>query len=236
MVSPAVQGLTLTLVTGMRVRIAPGITSVSGAKLNISLTRSELKKAQVYRGPLSIFLDPNASRWCSDLMQETEVIPGAILNKGFTLIEILVVLLIVGITTGFALMAFGDFGEKRSIIVAAEQFTQYVKLVQQQAILETSTLGINITDNGYQVLRFKSPASWSSMPMKSIFHRQHFPKGLVIGLKNTNHKRGIPAIIINSSGDMTEFTLDFGTAKQPSIAMITGQRNGTITLQRIKSP
>lgn len=154
-------------------------------------------------------------------------------NKGFTLIEILVVLLIIGITMGFALMSFGDFGEKRRIIVAAEQFTQYVKLVQQQAILETSTLGINFKNDSYQVLRFKAPASWSPLPAKSIFHRQHFPRGLVINLKKANTKPGTPIIIINSSGDMTPFTLDFGTSKQSSLATINGLRNGTIS---VKSP
>ena len=70
----------LSKIVALELRIAPGITSVSGAKLDTILMRSDLKKAQVYRGPLSIFSDPNASRWCSDLMLETEVIPGAILS------------------------------------------------------------------------------------------------------------------------------------------------------------
>lgn len=157
-------------------------------------------------------------------------------NKGFTLIEILVVLLIIGITMGFAVMSFGDFGEKRGIIVAAEQFTNYVKLVQQQAILETSTLGIRIHDNGYQVLRFQAPASWVPLPLNSIFHRHHFPKGLVVHLHNIENKQGNPAIIINSSGDMTPFVLDFGSAKQTAISTITGKSNGSITLHSMTSP
>lgn len=155
---------------------------------------------------------------------------------GFTLIEILVVIFIIGITLGFALMAFGDFGEKRSIIVAAEQFTNYVKLVQQQAILETSTLGLNINPQGYQVVRFQAPASWSPIHKKSIFHQQHFPKGLVLSLKNTNHQPGMPAIIINSSGDMTPFTLDFGTVKQASIVTVMGMHNGAIISKTMASP
>ena len=155
-------------------------------------------------------------------------------NQGFTLIEILVVILIVGITLGFALMAFGDFGEKRRIIVAAEQFNAYVKLVQQQAILETSTLGINIHKNGYQILRFQPPDKWVFMSSRSIFHDQYFPRGLVINLRNNTKKRGNPTIIINSSGDMTAFTLDFGSTTQAAMMTLVGTRSGTLHLS--KSP
>ncbi len=46
-------------------------------------------------------------------------------NKGFTLIEILIVIVIIGITIGFALLAFGDFGESKRIIAALEQVEKY---------------------------------------------------------------------------------------------------------------
>jgi len=157
-------------------------------------------------------------------------------NKGFTLIEILVVVLIIGITLGFAMMAFGDFGEKRRIVISAEQFANYVKLVQQQAILETSTLGISFKNNTYQVLRFQPPSSWSPMQATHIFRQQQFPKGVMINLRHAKIKPGTPTIIINSSGDMTAFTLDFGTAKEASLATIIGARNGALTVQTVKSP
>ena len=156
--------------------------------------------------------------------------------KGFTLIEILVVLLIIGITCGFALIAFGDFGEKRRIIVAAEQFINNVKLVQQQAILDSSTLGIRFNHNSYQIVRFQVPASWTSMPANSIFHRHPFPKGLVIHWRGITTQRGAPAIIIYSSGDMTPFTLDIGTTKHTSIGTVSGSSNGAMLLQSTPSP
>lgn len=155
---------------------------------------------------------------------------------GFTLIEILVVLLIIGITMGFALLAFGDFGSTRRIIVAAEHFKSYVKLVQQQAILETSTFGINFKTDGYQVLRFTPPASWTPMPIKSIFHRQHVVKDLVISIERTSSNRANPAIIINSAGDMNAFTIDFGSTKQTIITRIVGMPNGTILLKNVPKP
>lgn len=156
--------------------------------------------------------------------------------KGFSLIEILVVLLIVGITMGFAMMAFGDFGETRRITVTAEQFIQYVKLAQQQAILETRTLGIAFNNNSYQVLHLSQQGNWSPMGDKHIFHRQQFPKELSYRFRNTIIKHRTPQIIINASGDMTAFTLDFGTNKQTVIATISGASNGAITIQTNKSP
>ena len=41
-------------------------------------------------------------------------------NKGFTLIEVMVVVVIIGITIGFAMLSFGDFGQSRRLLTAAE--------------------------------------------------------------------------------------------------------------------
>ena len=156
-------------------------------------------------------------------------------NKaGFTLIEILVVLLIIGITVGFALLAFGDFGSKRRMVVAAEQFVNYVKFTQQAGILKTSTLGIQLRENGYEVLQFQSPNHWQSMPKNSVFHAQHFPNNALIHF-NAAEKTG-PQIIINASGDMTTIQLNIGSKEQPHIAIIIGKQNGTVSLQLLDAP
>lgn len=157
-------------------------------------------------------------------------------SKGFTLIEILVVVLIIGITLGFALLAFGDFGSKRRIVMAAEQFVNYVKLVQQQAIVETSTLGISINQNSYQVLRFQTPSNWQLMPQKSIFHQQRFPDNAIVHIDQPAQIKGTPQIIINASGDMTAFKLNFGSAKDIDIATVVADHNGTVALQLATSP
>ena len=157
-------------------------------------------------------------------------------SHGFTLIEILVVVLIIGITLGFALLAFGDFGSKRRIVMAAEQFVNYVKFVQQQAILETSTLGISLNKNNYQVLRFQTPTDWQVMPQKNIFREQHFPDNAVVSIETTTNRKGAPQIIINSSGDMTPFKLNISSERQINIASVIGKSNGTIAIQLLQAP
>ena len=157
-------------------------------------------------------------------------------KRGFTLIEILVVLLIVGITLGFALLAFGDFGSKRRIITAAEQFVNYVKFAQQQAILETSTLGISLNRNSYQILRYQASSNWQPVSNKRVFHAQHFPDSAIVHMESNVKKMGNPQIIINASGDMTSFTLNFGSAKQVNIANVIGKHDGSVALQILSAP
>jgi general secretion pathway protein H len=155
---------------------------------------------------------------------------------GFTLIEILVVVLIVGITMGFALLAFGDFGSSKRIMMAAEQFVNYVKFVQQEAILETSTLGVRIQQNNYEALRFQPPANWQSMPKTNVFRQQHFPTNATLQLEGSLHKTGSPQIIINSSGDITPFRLNIGSENKANIVMVVGSSNGSVNIQVPPSP
>ncbi|HAU0871584.1 TPA: prepilin-type N-terminal cleavage/methylation domain-containing protein [Legionella pneumophila] len=165
-----------------------------------------------------------------------KLVTGMTTHKGFTLIEILIVIVIIGITLGFALIAFGDFGESRRIQFSAEQLANTLSLAQQQAILESSTLGLKIDNTSYQILKFQDQAGWNPISNKGIFKLYNFPKNVVISLKtNQKHTRGYPAIIIAPSGDMTPFTIEFGTDKEKWIAKLTGSHNGDLDFTMAKS-
>ncbi|WP_182349834.1 type II secretion system minor pseudopilin GspH [Legionella resiliens] len=150
-------------------------------------------------------------------------------NQGFTLIEILIVLVIIGITVGFALVAFGDFGESRRILFSAEQLVNTLRLAQQQAILGTSTLGLRIDNNGYQVFQLYNNAQWKPISDKGVFKMTYFPQDTRIILKTSSSTPvGVPPIIISASGDMTPFTLNFGSKQDNNLALLIGKRNGEL--------
>jgi len=156
-------------------------------------------------------------------------------NQGFTLIEILIVLVIIGITFGFALIAFGDFGESRRVLFSAEQLANTLRLAQQQAILETGTLGLRIDNISYQVLQLNNNAQWKPISEKGVFKMTYFPQGTHITLKTNNATSiGTPAIIISASGDMTPFTLNFGI-KQENLGSLIGKRNGELQLNLVRT-
>lgn len=151
-------------------------------------------------------------------------------NSGFSLVEILVVVLILGIMMSIAVMAFGDFGHSRQVLACAQQFENYLKLVRQQAILQASPLGIELHPHSYQVVQFSSDGLWVPVINSPIFKVQYIPKNTTLVLEpSTNHKNN-PAIMIDTSGDLTPFTLHFLSEKQHRIATVLGTFNGSITL------
>lgn len=153
-------------------------------------------------------------------------------NQGFTLIEIMIVIVIIGITVGFALIAFGDFGESKRIVFAAEQLVNNLHLAQQQAILETRTLGLRIDNKGYQILQLQNNTQWSSLSNKGIFKVTYFPPNTVITLNISNRPPiGAPPILITSSGEMTPFTLTIGSAKESNLVVLMGSRNGDLKIK-----
>ena len=154
-------------------------------------------------------------------------------NKGFTLIEILIVIVIIGITVGFALIAFGDFGESKRILFAAEQFENILHLAQQEAILENNTFGLRIDNKNYQILKFIPPSKWQTSAAKNLYKPHSFPKNMVIKLSTSfKARKNGPSIIIDSSGDLSAFTLTFGSDKEQTIATLTGSENGDLNFTK----
>jgi len=147
-------------------------------------------------------------------------------QRGFTLIEILVVVLIISITLGFAMLSFGDFGEKRRIITAARHFAHYISYVRQEAMLESSTLGVRVNQQGYEALRLREPNRWQSI--RGVFHYQAFPTHMILQVKQPHQVNRAPMIIIDAAGDMTPFAISFGTTQQPQLIDVIGKIDGSI--------
>lgn len=151
-------------------------------------------------------------------------------QRGFTLLEIMIVILIVSITLTFALLSFGDFGNKRRIIVAAEQFMQYFKLIQQQAILEAGTLGVKLSPQGYQVFRYDNKGYWTVMNEKKIFSFQTIPNAASLDWTTARHVKNEPEIIFHPSGDMSAFTVFFNSRDKTKLITIQGAHDGRLTM------
>lgn len=134
--------------------------------------------------------------------------------NGFTLIEILIVLLIIGIILSFAVVSFGDFGAKRTALVACEQFNEYLRLIQQQAILTNTSFGVNI--DGSSCLAFPLERNDNTQTKSPIPRLHRFPANIIVNFTNKSWQTK-PQIIIQPDGSMTEFKIAFGSKTKPNL-------------------
>jgi len=151
-------------------------------------------------------------------------------KKGFTLIEVLVVLVIIGITLGFAMLSFGDFGRARRLVTQSESIFAEFKSIQQQAMLESATYGLQITPQGYQIMRFDSLKNWQPATSVFLIKPHPFPKGATVQFESSQNKKK-PSVIIYSTGELTPFRLSFGTSKNLYFVQIIGEESGRLTFK-----
>ena len=78
-----------------------------------------------------------------------------IFNAGFSLLELLVVIVIIGIAVSFATLTFGDNQAKR-MSHKSQQLAALIELAKEQAIFNSQELGLLFTKNSYTFYKLGS--------------------------------------------------------------------------------
>ena len=145
------------------------------------------------------------------------------LNKGFTLIEIMVVVVIVAVLISAVALSFPPVGDKL-LKENANRFTALISLAQDEAILQSTELAVEITPSGYSFYQNEgnSWVSFNDVP----FSKRQLPAeistklyldGISIDLKDRDKDK--PQIVILSSGEMTPFTYTLQFKDQSEIKL-----------------
>lgn len=145
-------------------------------------------------------------------------------QKGFTLIELMVVLVIVGIITAMASLAFYRADSERGM-VALTTFDRALIAMREQSILRQQALGVYLTDNGYVVYEIhpnkkggiaKTPIPDNSLDMPDAFAgrwQMNLTKGAFMtkGMNGiTTQPKNAPILAISPQGMMTPIAFTFG--------------------------
>ena len=147
----------------------------------------------------------------------------------FTLIEILVVIFIIGIMIGLVTLSLGDFGVGKRIQIAANTFEEYMVLLEDIAIIESTMYSIRIEKEGCSTYRWRNN-QWQLLPSPGIFKKKSFPTQAVARLITSSKNK---EIIIQSDGSITPFTLNFSN-KNALVTQVIGQKSGQV--QTIQVP
>lgn len=141
-------------------------------------------------------------------------------NAGFTLIEVLVVLFIIGTVVAAATLTFGDSQADR-MKHRSEQIAALIDFAKERAIFNTDELGIHFTNNSYSFYVLKSSTDdnkkieWQSIDNDKLLRERTLPDGLEfevflegIKIAFTKKDKVKPHVYIFSDGSVTPFEVN----------------------------
>ncbi|HEY1076326.1 MAG TPA: prepilin-type N-terminal cleavage/methylation domain-containing protein [Fontimonas sp.] len=179
-------------------------------------------------------------------------------SSGFTLVEILVVVVIVGIMLTFATLAIDSSGDRAiedKLVTEAERMEQLFKLGEEEAELKGIEIGFIHTSTDYAFLVVGPDGDWIPFTEGPLRPRP-IPQPLAFALRVENRpvapaqslpeapsddeKKAsdpskpevVPQVMLLSSGEITPFTLDLTTPALPVHYRLTATLLGEISKER----
>jgi general secretion pathway protein H len=173
-------------------------------------------------------------------------------SKGFTLVEILVVVVIMAIVISLAVLSIGITGRDTQLDEESRRIEGLVGLLHERALLEGRDFGLRIEPDAYEFLVYV-PAHdrWERMNQDKEFRHRTLPKGVTFQLQLdsqtvvlkptdpnllTNQVLSNPQIAIAASGEGTPFRLTLQRAQSNAKASVDGDALGKISRESSDHP
>jgi general secretion pathway protein H len=104
-------------------------------------------------------------------------------SRGFTLIEIMIVVVIIGVISAGVLLSVNLTGKDRDLDKESERLLTLVKYAREQAELQTREYGVIFHDDGYQFVAYDTRRGrWREVYEDEILRLRKLPDGLDVKL------------------------------------------------------
>lgn len=161
-------------------------------------------------------------------------------NRGFTLIEILVVVIIIGITVSFAVLSIGGSDYQELLQEEASRLRALIQLAGEEAIVQNAEYAVSFNDDEYTFLMLDDEGKeWLPLENDSMLRTRTLPEGIYmelesveeLGTLNTESDEFVPHVFLLSSGETTPFSLAFHATDIDEYYVLTGDPVGQLELQ-----
>jgi general secretion pathway protein H len=165
-------------------------------------------------------------------------------SKGFTLVEILVVVVIMAIVISLAVLSIGTTGRDAQLDEESRRIEGLVGLLHERALLEGRDFGLRIEPAAYEFVVYDSRRDrWMTFDQEHEFRHRDLPKGVsfqleldsqIVVIKPMDRKLAsdappAPQLAIAASGEGTPFRLTLLRDGTGSRASVDGDALGKIT-------
>jgi len=160
--------------------------------------------------------------------------------SGFTLLEILVVVVIIGIITTMAVVSTRVLGGDHEMDQETKRFVAVLSQAREDAMLEGRDVGLRVDARGYDFLRYDSRRDqWQLETEDAMLRARSLPEGLEAGLwlesrpvklvarvAPTERTPPQPQVVLMASGDVVPFELRLERAGTSELRAVVGSTEG----------
>lgn len=153
--------------------------------------------------------------------------------RGFTLLEVLTVVIIIGVIITFATLSVSQ-NEDHRVRDEVERIQHLMQLVSEEAVLDGKELAIQINNDGYHFVTLDGD-KWKAVTGDNVLRQREFPPLFTLELTlwgkdmSLNDKDKPARIMLLSSGEITPFHLKF-KMDNGEVYQLQGTLAGKLTL------
>jgi len=168
---------------------------------------------------------------------------------GFTLVELMVVVVIIGVVIAGMVLSIGGPGRDTQLEQERDRLAALIDYVRERAAMQTIEYGLRCETGGYRFVLYDArAAAWREDPLDESLRARALPAGLEIALsvedraivlpKRTDPKAKAPVdltpqVMLYSSGELTSFKLRLARTGTERSALLTGTAAGKLEVGEV---
>ncbi|MET0065194.1 MAG: type II secretion system minor pseudopilin GspH [Candidatus Thiodiazotropha sp.] len=156
--------------------------------------------------------------------------------RGFTLIEVMVVVFIIAIVINIVAISIGRNTPADRLKEEANRLTSLIQLASEEALLRSVLIGVDITEDHYGFLAL-TEGDWEPVS-DTLFRDRELPEFMELSIATSlregdDEEKRTPEIILLNSGEMTPFEMKISSRDVESYYRLSGNEVGELALEHV---